>query len=742
MMKKNISFVTYGVISVLALSVLFIGSSATAIMRDTDGGGLDGGGGGYSQGYYQGSYVPTTQCNDGLDNDGNGPKDYPTDLGCTSGSDTSEAGYSPAQCQDTLDNDNDGRVDLVDTGCTAASDTSEQPDPECSDAVDNDLNGVKDYSADQGCSSATDNDESGFTPPAVPGAGIVVYATQSKRDYYYKVKPDQLANGGVDETAAHGYPIYPVTSVSPTGQRICYLYDPTAYPTEWSLGGFDSAGDNSMAAWNPTSSRWYRASANSFGNKRYNYITCKTKAPPDVALSASDADLKITAGQSVTLTWFSQYGALRKGSFSSTNFDTSILIPGHWETQVSYPLSCSDTGGFNDGTVMVSRDAKVNLALPACGTPEVQDVWVPDYNGPRPYGGTKSVSPSTTTTYTYTGTNSNGSNTASITIQVAGTTECTDLIDNGDGDGLIDGADTGCITDPPGPGNPDEHSDLPDLTAGAVTQSAGTQGSATTLSATITNIGGSATSAGFTNLFQIDDNADHATVYATNTDTSPAVAKNGTDLTQVSYTFPTAGTWYVRVCADNNASWVGTVSEYNESNNCDAAASVWHAVVIASNAPTASLSASPTGVPKNDSSTLTWTCTNSTSASINQGIGAVTPVAGGSVSTGPLSSTKSFTLTCTGSSGAQGFATVSVTQPVVTITATPVGLAKKGATKLITWTSSADATSCVVSGPGLSSTLKNSSQSVTIADQSTYTITCNGSTASVTVGLAPVFQEI
>jgi phospholipase C len=67
-------------------------------------------------------------------------------------------------------------------------------------------------------------------------------------------------------------------------------------------------------------------------------------------------------------------------------------------------------------------------------------------------------------------------------------------------------------------------------------------------------------------------------------------------------------------------------------------------------APTATLTASPTGITSGQTATLTWTTTNATSASIDNGIGAVQPVSGGSVAVEP-SKTTTYTLTATGPGG-------------------------------------------------------------------------------------------
>jgi len=77
-------------------------------------------------------------------------------------------------------------------------------------------------------------------------------------------------------------------------------------------------------------------------------------------------------------------------------------------------------------------------------------------------------------------------------------------------------------------------------------------------------------------------------------------------------------------------------------------------------APSCSLSASPTTILVGQSATLTWTSANASSASINNGVGSVTPVAGGSVVVTP-GVTTTYTLTVTGALGSQQTAQATVT---------------------------------------------------------------------------------
>lgn len=79
------------------------------------------------------------------------------------------------------------------------------------------------------------------------------------------------------------------------------------------------------------------------------------------------------------------------------------------------------------------------------------------------------------------------------------------------------------------------------------------------------------------------------------------------------------------------------------------------------NAPNVSctLSANPASISNGQSSTLSWTTSNATGASINQGIGTV-PTSGGSRSVSPTSNT-TYTMTVTGSGGATATCSATVT---------------------------------------------------------------------------------
>jgi len=73
------------------------------------------------------------------------------------------------------------------------------------------------------------------------------------------------------------------------------------------------------------------------------------------------------------------------------------------------------------------------------------------------------------------------------------------------------------------------------------------------------------------------------------------------------------------------------------------------------------LTASPQSVVPGGTTTLTWTSPNANSVTIDNGIGPVSPPAGGSVPTSPLTSTTTFTATATATNGTSATASVTVT---------------------------------------------------------------------------------
>ena len=403
-----------------------------------------------------------------------------------------------------------------------------------------------------------------------------------------------------------------------------------------------------------------------------------------------------------------------------------------------------------------------------------------------PASGTKSVSPTTTTTYTLTCTNDAGSSTAMASVTVypvlaascsvsptsinqGGTATWTTSASGGTGtysyswsgtDSLTGtgqtaaksysatGTKTASVTVTSGTQSKTVNcsnsltvnaAPKPNLTAGAVTPTTATAGAAVTLKATVSNAT-AATGAAFTDLFQRATDSSGTGATDIGTYSSAALAANGSNTASKSYTF-TAGTWYVRACADkSSAGNAGVIAESNENDNCG----TWTKVTVTALPPTCTLSASPADkVP----STLTWSSTNATSCT------------GGGFSTGnatsgtkAVSTAGNYTLSCSGSGGS---CTDSVSlaapcaNPTATITADKTRI-KPGDSVTLSYSGTGTDAACTVSGPGVSVT-SSAPNSCNVANatvdtpalsaQSTYTITCGSATDTVIINVIPGFSE-
>ena len=86
---------------------------------------------------------PASLCANGLDDDGDGAADYPSDKGCLSAQDDGERSFD-FPCDNGIDDDHDGVADFpADPGC--ASLTASREATECDDDLDNDGDGSVDW---------------------------------------------------------------------------------------------------------------------------------------------------------------------------------------------------------------------------------------------------------------------------------------------------------------------------------------------------------------------------------------------------------------------------------------------------------------------------------------------------------------------------------------------------------------------------------------------------------------------
>ena len=154
-------------------------------------------------------------------------------------------------------------------------------------------------------------------------------------------------------------------------------------------------------------------------------------------------------------------------------------------------------------------------------------------------------------------------------------------------------------------------------------------------------------------------------------------------------------------------------------------------VTVHSNPPTAKLTAAPTTITAGNSATLTWSTTNTTSVSIDNGIGTV--AASGSTTVSPTTTT-TYTLTATGSGGTvTATATVTVKEllPTAKLTASPSTITA-GQTSTLTWSTTNATAVSIDQGIGAVSASGTTVVSPMNTTQYTLTATGPGGTANAT----------
>jgi trimeric autotransporter adhesin len=161
----------------------------------------------------------------------------------------------------------------------------------------------------------------------------------------------------------------------------------------------------------------------------------------------------------------------------------------------------------------------------------------------------------------------------------------------------------------------------------------------------------------------------------------------------------------------------------------DGGSAAQSATVTVSAKPTVkvSIGASPSTVASGASSTLSWSSTSATACTASGGWSGGKATSG-SQSTGALTSSTTYAITCTGGGGsATQTVTVSVTAPApaVSLTASPSTVASGGASTL-SW-SSTNATSCNATGAWSGSKSPSGSFSTgALKTAETYVLTCTG----------------
>ena len=167
--------------------------------------------------------------------------------------------------------------------------------------------------------------------------------------------------------------------------------------------------------------------------------------------------------------------------------------------------------------------------------------------------------------------------------------------------------------------------------------------------------------------------------------------------------------------------------------------------VAASASPSVTLSASPSSLPYNGSTTLSWDSTNSSGCTAS-GDWSGNKATSGSQTIAAITKDSSFNLSCNGPGG-DASDSVSITVaaaplPTLSFSANPGTVAQNGLTTL-EW-SSTDVTSCTASGDWTGNKSATGSETVSVATvDRQYTLSCNGAGGDVndTVNVAVVLNN-
>jgi len=499
-------------------------------------------------------------------------------------------------------------------------------------------------------------------------------------------------------------------------------------------------------------------------------VTVNVPTPPDLVGSVGGART-VTANQSITLYGgVTNSGSSAAGSFPNivqvcdANCATvnqtlsattlSSLAPGGWAevsttftpttaSQQYYRVCANYNTGWGNGVTEsnYANNCSGWQSLLVSPQPVPPTATLSLWPNSIPYGGNSTVSWGSTNAISCTGTNFSTGGATAGSVSVTATQDTVYTVTCTGAAGSASDAKTLYVGAQP----------QADLTASMVTAGSPVAGSSASLSSIATNIG-NGTSGSFPMLFQVSE-----TGGLTQSSYIAALASGATGSGSASYTFPSAGTYSVRACANYNTSWAAVTTESNYANNCGP----WTTVTVSA-APNPQLSCNVSSTSITPGQSVTYNANPSGGAT-----GPYTWVASDGGSHGSAS-TVSRTLTTPGiysmnvdtSSTAVSYGpNVSVTatwctnsSTVLSIAATP-NRVRAGQSVALTWSAdglNGEGATCSVSGPGVSWSsavaaapvcTASGSANPTINTQSTYTLTCGSQTKSVTVNVIPNFQE-
>jgi len=197
-----------------------------------------------------------------------------------------------------------------------------------------------------------------------------------------------------------------------------------------------------------------------------------------------------------------------------------------------------------------------------------------------------------------------------------------------------------------------------------------------------------------------------------------------------------SGDWTGNKAVSGSQTMSALTSNSNFSLTCSGAGgSVNDSVgvtVAAPSAPIVNLTASPSNLPYNGSTTLSWSSTN-TSGCTASGDWSGNKATSGSQAISALTSNSNFSLTCNGAGGSANDSvsvTVAAPTPTISFSASPVTVSQNGSTTL-NW-SSTDATSCTASGDWSGNKGVSGSETInSLMIDRQFTLICSGAGGSV-----------
>ncbi len=161
------------------------------------------------------------------------------------------------------------------------------------------------------------------------------------------------------------------------------------------------------------------------------------------------------------------------------------------------------------------------------------------------------------------------------------------------------------------------------------------------------------------------------------------------------------------------------------------------------NPPSCTLTASASSVLPGTPVTLTWTTQNAASGSIDHGVGNATPITTGSRAT-VVSANTTYTMTTIGTNGQRVTCAAPVTvtttnpnTPACTLTASASSVVR-GSTVTLSWTSQHLISGTINQGVGNATPIASGSRTVTVTDNTTYTLTGLGTNGQTVSCAAPV----